>query len=112
MIANLTKDLSLDTSKCVIDHFNHYLCTKMDANTVVQQMLTQQLLNDDEVENLRNAASNYQKNCLLVEKIRLMNLETLELFCKLLQSCDSQKHIADVLVNGKLKMFMVILICI
>ena len=76
----------------------------MDAD-IVQQMLSQQLLNDDEVENLMNAASNYQKNCLLLEKIRLMDMQTLELFCKLLQSCDSQKHIADVLVNGKLRLF-------
>ena len=77
----------------------------MDADIVVQQMLSQQLLNDEEVENLMNAASTYQKNCLLVEKIRLMDIQTLELFCKLLQSCDSQKHLADVLVNGKLRLF-------
>ena len=76
----------------------------MDAD-IVQQMFSQQLLNDEEVENLMNAASTYQKNCLLVEKIRLMDIQTLELFCKLLQSCDSQKHLADVLVNGKLRLF-------
>ena len=77
----------------------------MDADIVVQQMLSQQLLNDEEVENLMNAASTYQKNCLLVEKIRLMDMQTLELFCELLQSCDSQKHIADMLINGKLRLF-------
>ena len=75
----------------------------MDADIVVQKMLTQQLLNDKEVEILMNAASNYQKNYLLLEKIRLMNMQALELFCKLLWSCDSQKHIADVLVNGKFR---------
>ena len=95
------KCFSLDTSKCIIDHFNHYLCTKMDANLVVQEMLPQKLLNDEEVENLMNAASDYQKNCLLFEKIRLMDIQALELFCKVLQSSDSQKHIADVLINGK-----------
>ena len=73
----------------------------MDGNIVVQQMLTQQLLNDEEVENLMNAASDYQKNCLLLEKIRLMDMQALELFCKVLQSSDSQKHIADVLINGE-----------
>ena len=73
----------------------------MDTNIVVQQMLTQQLLNDEEVENLMNAASDYQKNCLLLEKIRLMDMQALELFCKVLQSSDSQKHIADVLINGE-----------
>ena len=66
-------------------------------------MLTKKLLNEEEIQNLANAASSYQKNCLLLEKIRLMDMERLELFCKLLKSIDSQKHIADVLVNGKLK---------
>ena len=80
----------------------------MDADIVAQQMLTQQLLNDEEVEILMFAASNYQKNCLLLEKIRLMDMQSLELFCKLLWSCDDQKHIADVLVNGKLRLLMVI----
>ena len=73
----------------------------MDANLVVQEMLPQKLLNDEEVENLMNAASNYQKNCLLLEKIRLVDTHALELFCKVLQSSDSQKHIADVLINGE-----------
>ena len=73
----------------------------MDANLVVQEMLPQKLLNDEEVENLMNAASDYQKNCLLFEKIRLMDMQALELFCKVLQSSDSQKHIADVLINGE-----------
>ena len=73
----------------------------MDANIVAQQMLTQQLLNDEKVENLMNAASNYQKNSLLFEKIRLMDMQALELFCKVLQSSDSQKHIVDVLINGE-----------
>ena len=68
----------------------------MDADLIVQPMLTEQLLN----QNLMNANSRYQKNCLLLEKIRLLDIQALELFCKLLQSFDSQKHIADVLVNG------------
>ena len=66
-------------------------------------MLTKKFLNEEEIQNLANAASSYQKNCLLLEEIRLMDMERLELFCKLLKSIDGQKHIADVLVNGKLK---------
>ena len=72
----------------------------MDADLIVQPMLTKQLLNQEEYQNLMNANSRYQKNCLLLEKIRLLDIQALELFCKLLQSFDSQKHIADVLVNG------------
>ena len=81
----------------------------MDADIIIQQMLIQQLLNDEEVEILMNAASNYQKNCLLLETVRLMDMQGLELFCKLLWSCDGQKHIADVLVNGKLRLLMAVL---
>lgn len=72
----------------------------MDADLIVQHMLIQQLLNEEEFQNLMNAASSYQKNCLLLEKIRQMDIQTMESFCKLLRSFDSQKHIADVLVNG------------
>jgi len=73
----------------------------MDADLIVQPMLTKQLLNQEEYQNLMNANSRYQKNCLLLEKIRLFDMTTLELFCKLLQLFDSQKHIADILENGK-----------
>ena len=53
-----------------------------------------------------NAASSYHKNCLLLEKIRLMDMQKLESFCKLLQSLDSHKHIGDVLVDGKLALII------
>lgn len=66
-------------------------------------MLTKKLLNEEEIQNLANTASSYLKNCLLLEKIRSMDMEKLELFCELLKSIDGQKHITDVLVNGKLK---------
>ena len=74
----------------------------MNADLIVQELLTQHLLNNTEVENLKNATSRYQKNRLLLEKIRLMDIQKLESFCKLLKSLDSHKHIGDVLVDGKL----------
>ena len=73
----------------------------MDCDLIVQQMLTRQVLKDNEVQNLLNATSRYQKSCLLLERIRLMDVQRLESFCELLGSFESQKHIADVLVNGK-----------
>ena len=75
-------------------------------------MLTKKLLNEEEIKNLANAASSYQKNCLLLEKIRLMDMKRLELFCELLKSIDGQKHIADVLENGKLRPYYCIYIII
>ena len=73
----------------------------MDCDLIVQHMLTRQLLKESEVLNLPNATSRYQKNCLLLERIRLMDMLRLESFCELVGSFESQKHIADVLVNGK-----------
>ena len=73
----------------------------MDCDLLVQHMLTQQLVNENEVQNFKKATSRYQKNCLLLERIRLLDMQRLESFCKLLRSFESQKHIADVLVNGK-----------
>ena len=72
----------------------------MDCDLIVQHMLTQQLVNENEVQNFKRATSRYQKNCLLLERIRLMDMQRLESFCKLLRSFESQKHIADVLMNG------------
>ena len=73
----------------------------MDGDLIVQHMLTRQLLKENEAQNLLNTTSRYQKNCLLLERIRLMDMQRLESFCELLGSLESQKHIADVLVNGK-----------
>ena len=74
----------------------------MDSDLVVQHMLSQQLLNDQEVYTIMSAASVYQKNCLVVEKIRLMDTQSLLSFCDILQLFDCQNHISDVLINGKL----------
>ena len=73
----------------------------MDSDFIVQYMLSQQLLNDQEVHIIMSAASDYQKNCLVVEKIRLMDRKFLLSLCKRLQMSDSQKHIAAVLLTGK-----------
>ena len=74
----------------------------MDSDLIVQHMLSQQLLNDQEVHTIMSAASNYQKNCLVVEKIRLMDTQSLVSFCDILQLFDCQNHISGVLINGKL----------
>ena len=90
------------TSKDVIDHFSHYLTTEMDGDLIVEYMLSQQLLNDQEVHTTMSAASSFQKNCLILEKIRLMDTKSLVSFCETLQMFDCHKNIASVLLNGKL----------
>ena len=64
-------------------------------------MLSQQLLNDQELHTIMSAASVYQKNCLVVEKIRLMDIQHLLSFCEILQMFDCQNHIYSLLINGR-----------
>ena len=69
----------------------------MDAKVVTQLMVSQQLLSEDIV---MAASSDYQKNCLILEQIRLMNVQSLVSFGELLQSTNSQKHIGTILMQG------------
>ena len=73
----------------------------MDSDLIVQYMLSQQLLNDQEAHTIMSAASDYQKNCLVVEKIRLMDTQSLVYFCDILQMFDYQNHISSELINGE-----------
>ena len=70
----------------------------MDAEVVTQLMVSRQLLREDIV---MPALSNYQKNCLILQQVCLMNLKTLMSFSELLLTIDSQKHIGKLLIEGK-----------
>ena len=72
----------------------------MDSDLIVEHMLSQQLLKNQEVHTIMSAASSFQKNCLIFEKIRLMGTKSLVSFCEILKVLDYQCHIADVLLNG------------
>ena len=72
----------------------------MDAEVVSQLMLYKQLLNEDIV---LAASSDYQKNCLILEKVRAMSLQTIQSFVELLLTSDSQKHIETMLIDGRWK---------
>ena len=73
----------------------------MDSDVFIQDMFSQRLLDDKEVHILTNASSNFQKYCLVLEKIQTMDTKVLVTFCNILQMFDSQKHIASTLLNGK-----------
>ena len=74
----------------------------MDSGLVVQHMLSQKLIND---HTIISSTSDYHRNCLIVESIRLMDTQSLMCFCKILQMFDCQKHIANMLLNGKVLNF-------
>ena len=86
------------TVKDFISHYYDYLSVNMDAEVVTQLMVSQQLLSED---NIMAASSDYQKNCLILEQVILMNVDSLVSFAKLLMTNDSQSHIGKMLTDGK-----------
>ena len=69
----------------------------MDAEVVVPLMISQQLLSDDIV---MTAQTLYNKNCLILEQVRLMDVQTLVSFCGVLKANDNQRKIGEMLLNG------------
>ena len=86
------------TVKDFIDHYYDYLSVNMDAEVVTQLMVSQQLLSEDVV---MNALNDYHKSCIILQQVRLMNLQSLVSFSELLQANDSQKCIGVMLIDGK-----------
>jgi len=72
----------------------------MDAEEVMQLMISQQLLSEDVV---MAAQSSYHKSCLILQQVQVMDANTLLLFCESLKTSENQKSIAETLVNGKHK---------
>ena len=85
------------TVKDFINHYYDYLSVNMDAEVVTQLMVSQQLLSEDIV---MAASSDYQKNCLILQQVRQMNVQSLVSFSELLLTNDIQKHIGNILIQG------------
>ena len=85
------------TVKDFIIHYYDYLSINMDTEVVTQLMVSQQLLSEDIV---MAASSDYQKNCLILEQVTMMNVQSLVSFAELLLTIDSQKHIGGHLIQG------------
>jgi len=69
----------------------------MDPEMVVQLMIPKQLLSEDIV---MTAQSCYNKNCLILEQIRLMDPNALLIFINILKDDISQTNVGNVLSNG------------
>ena len=70
----------------------------MDGHAVSQLMVSQQLL-DKGV--FMAASSCYQKTCLILQQMRLMDMQTLQLFAKLLLTDNSLEYIGNMLIDGE-----------
>ena len=88
----------LATVKDFISHYYNYLSVNMDAEVVTQMMVSQQLLSEDIV---MAASSNYEKNCLILEQVTLLDVQSLVSLTELLLTSDSQNHIGKMLADGK-----------
>ena len=84
--------------KHFIDHYCDYLSVNMDAEVVMQLMISQQLFSGDVA---MAAHSSYHKSFLILQQIRLMDAKTLVSFCELLMENESQARIGKTLINGK-----------
>ena len=85
------------TVKNFINHYYDYLSVNMDAEVVTQLMVSKQLLSENIV---MAASSDYQKNCLILEQLTLMDVQSLVSFAKLLQTSNSSKYIGAILIQG------------
>ena len=92
-----------ETPMDVIDHYYHYLSQEMDGDLTIEQIISlpSTMLNQDEITFLMTAINQYQKNCLMLEKVRLMDIGSLATFCMVLKSIDHKAHLGSVLLNGK-----------
>ena len=86
------------TVKDFINNYYDYLSVNMDAEVVTQLMVSQQLLSEDIV---MAASSDYQKNCLILQQVRQMNVQSLVSFSESLLTNEVQKHIGTILIAGK-----------
>ena len=83
--------------KDFINHYYDHLSVNMNAEVVTKIMVSHQLLGEESVSYTSNR---YQKNCLILQKMRLMSMQTLTSFSKLLLSNDSEGHVGKMLIDG------------
>ena len=83
--------------KDFINHYYDYLSVNMDAEVVTQLMVSQQLVSEDIA---MAASSDYQKNCLILQQVRQMNVQSLVSFSESLLTNDIQEHIGMFLIQG------------
>ena len=86
------------TTEDFINHYYDYLSVNMDAEVVAELMVSQQLLSENIFV---TASSDYQKKCIILQQIGLMNVEKILSFSNLLLTNDSQKHIGQMLIKGE-----------
>ena len=84
------------------DHYQ-FLMQSMEPNEIAQASFFKNLLTRDELNiMLSNNPMKYMKNSYILEFIRILEVPRLFSFIETLQGIDSQKHIGDTLLKGKI----------
>jgi len=85
------------TIKEFIDHHYDHLSVNMESDVVMEFMTSQQLISQDA---MMASSSDYQMNCLLLERMRQMNVQQHQALCELLVTSDCQKRLGELLKEG------------
>ena len=70
----------------------------MDGHIVTKLMVSQPLINEGAI---MNASNDYQKTCLILQQLRLMDMQSLESFGEMLLTDNNQKHVGKMLIDGE-----------
>jgi len=89
----------IGTVKEFFDHYFDYLSVTMETEVVVEFMLSGQLINKSTII---AASSDYQMNCLLLERMRQLSAQQFTSFCKTVTTSDSETKLGGVLKKGQL----------
>ena len=69
----------------------------MDADSVSHVMHCRNLITDDDYHVISTAPNDLKMNCLLLQYVKLMSVDELLKFCKVLKEIETQKRIGDCL---------------
>ena len=91
--------VSIGTIKEFFDYYHEYLSVNIDTKVVVELMLSQQLVNKC---TLMASSSDYQTNCLLLERMRQLTTQQFTLLCNALTTTGSQTLLGNMLEKGEI----------
>jgi len=84
----------------LVDRFGVVLLEQMNANSVAPIMADRNLLTKEDVHVISLAATEYQKNGYILERVQNMDNCGLLRFCDILQSLAHQEHVGIALITG------------
>ena len=72
----------------------------LQSSIICKMMEQEKLLSSADLHIILNTSMEYMRNCYIFEHVRHMETADFFKFLNILQKCDSQKHISEVMING------------